>query len=173
MYKKVPQLRAEDLFVALELAVAEPGISGRKLASELEMPSSSVSVSIRRLRANNLVEQAKGQAPRVRRLALRECLQHAVRWIAPARVGGFVLGLPTAHASPALAGKFRGDPDPFVIPMDEGPVRGRAVSPLHPKASVAAARNPKLHALLAVVDALRVGGAREREIAAAELSSLL
>lgn len=170
---KVPQLRPEDLFVALELAVADPGISGRKLAIALEMPSSSVGLSLRRLRANRLVEQANGAAPRVRRLALRECLQNAVRWIAPAHVGGIVLGLPTAHASPALAERFRGDHDPFVIPLEEGPARGRSVSPLHPKAPVAASRDPKLHALLGVVDALRVGSAREREIASAELSELL
>jgi hypothetical protein len=174
MYSRdVQPLRPEDLFVALELALAgAAGISGRALAGRLDMPTSSVGVSLRRLRANGLVESSAG-GYRVRRLALRECLQSAARWIAPARVGSVVLGLPTGSSSPALAAKFRGDPDPLVIPLDEGPARGRAVPPLHAKAPVRAARNPNLHALLGVVDALRVGGARERGIAAAELGALL
>ena len=80
---------------------------------------------------------------------------------------------PTAHAAPGLAASFRGDDDPVVIPLRHGPVRGRAVTPIHPSAPGAAARDPKLHELLAIVDALRIGGARDRSVAAAELKACL
>ena len=52
-------------------------------------------------------------------------------------------------------------------------MRGRSVTPLHPSAVVAASKDKKLHELLALVDGIRVGGAREREVATAELLARL
>jgi hypothetical protein len=63
--------------------------------------------------------------------------------------------------------------DTLVIPLPHGPVRGRAVSPIHPLAPAAAARDPRLHRMLALVDTFRVGRARERAIAARELRACL
>ena len=45
------------------------------------------------------------------KLGLRDSIEHGVRWIAPARVGDFELGLPTAHAAGPLGGKLVGDDD--------------------------------------------------------------
>jgi hypothetical protein len=88
-------------------------------------------------------------------------------------VGEFELGLPTAHTSAPLKGQLAGDEDPVVIPLPHGPVRGRAVSPLHPLAPAAAAKDAKLHHLLALVDAFRIGRVRDRQLAAAELRACL
>jgi hypothetical protein len=96
-----------------------------------------------------------------------------VRWIAPAKIGDYELGLPTAHVADVLAEKFAGDDDPVVMPLPHGPVRGRAVTPLHPLAPQAAARDGKLHDLLALTDAFRVGSARDRQVAAVELRARL
>jgi hypothetical protein len=90
------------------------------------------------------------------------------RNVAPARVGDYELGLPTAHAAAVLAAKFTGDDDPVVMPLAHGPVRGRVVRPLHPLAPPAAARDPQLYELLAIIDVFRVGRARDRQVAAAE-----
>jgi hypothetical protein len=159
-----------DLLVAMKLAVsgAEPA-SGRALSKGLELPHSSVALSLLRLRALGLLRDDG----HVNKLALRDCLEHAVRWIAPAEVGDFELGLLTAHAAPSMAAKLSGDEDPLVIPLPHGPTRGRAVTPLHKAAPRAAAKDAKLHHLLAVVDSFRVGGAREREVASAELRACL
>jgi hypothetical protein len=159
-----------DLLVAMKLAVSagEPA-SGRALSKGLGLPHSSVALSLHRLHALGLLRD-DGQ---VNKLALRDCLQHAVRWIAPAEVGDFELGLLTAHAAPSMAAKLSGDDDPLVIPLPHGPKRGRAVTPIHRAAPAAAAKDAKLHQLLAVVDSFRVGGAREREVASAELRSCL
>ena len=114
-----------------------------------------------------LVEE--GEHRRINKFALQWCLQHSVKWIAPAEVGGAALGLLTAHSAPPLTSKLFGDDGPVVMPLLGGPARGRAVTPLHPLAPQAAERDPKLHTLLALVDALRIGGAREREVATTEL----
>lgn len=56
-----------------------------------------------------------------------------------------------------------------VWPHIEGNVKGRAVEPLHPGVPKAVQADQQLYALLALVDVLRVGRAREREFAEAEL----
>jgi DNA-binding Lrp family transcriptional regulator len=165
-------LQAIDVLVILKLAaIGRPDAPVRLLADELGLSKSAVALSVRRLEALGLL-RGEGDARRINKLALRHCLEYAIRWIAPAEVGGSRVGLLTAHAAPSLASRLLGD-DPVVIPHPRGPSRGRAVTPLHPLAPRAAARDPKLHALLALVDAFRIGGARDREVASAELQACL
>jgi len=165
-----PSLQRSDVLVAAKLAVRVGPSSVRELEQELGMSKSAVAYSLVRLRALALVSDDEN-GPRVNRIALRDLLEHAVRWLAPAIVGDFELGLPTAHASDAIAAKLSADKDPVVIPLPHGPMRGRAVTPLHPLAPRAAEKDPKLLRLLAIVDVFRIGGAREREVASAELRS--
>lgn len=163
-----------DLLVAMKLAAHEgEAASVRRLEDELGLSKSAVANSLRRLARLGLVRVEGRAQRRVNKLLLRDCLEHAARWIAPAEVGEFVLGLPTAHSAGALAEKLRGDDDPVVMPLAQGPVRGRAVTLLHPLAPAAAAKDPKLYHLLAVVDALRMGRARDRKVAAEELRACL
>lgn len=166
-------LQPVDVLVVAKIAAhpqAAPSV--RKLGEELGISKSAVAYSLRRLGELSLIEDAGGHR-RINKIALCECLEHAVRWIAPAKIGDYELGLLTAHASTVLAPKFAGDDDPVVMPLAHGPDRGRAVTPLHPLAPAAAARDAKLHELLALVDAFRVGRARDRQVAAAELRARL
>ena len=147
-------MKPEDLLILLKLASSpDANASVRELERELAISKSVASRSLRRLEANGLVKQ-DGAERRLDRLALRDFLVHGVRWVSPARVGDFELGLPTAHAAPSLADKLRGDDDPVVMPLAHGPMRGRAVPPIHPNAPAAAQRDAKLHRLLAIVEAL-------------------
>ncbi|MGC1646779.1 MAG: hypothetical protein WA741_13190 [Candidatus Sulfotelmatobacter sp.] len=59
---------------------------------------------------------------------------------------------------------------PPVWPNPAGLVRGIAFSPLYKNVPQAALRDPQLYELLALVDAIREGRAREREIAIRELT---
>ena len=166
------RLKPADLLIAAKLAVSEnSSASVRDLEAQLPgISKSSIADSLRRLRALDLVKDAGKGKRRVNRVALLDCFENGARWLVPARVGEFELGLPTAHASEAIASKLSGDEDPVVMPLEHGPKRGRAVAPIHPAAPKAAARDPKLHRLLAVVDSFRIGGAREREVARSELA---
>jgi hypothetical protein len=166
-------LQAVDLLVILKLsALGRPSAPVRLVAEEIGLSKSAVALSLRRLGAMGLLRE-EGEQRRINKFALQWCLQHSVQWIAPAEVRGARLGLLTAHSAPALASRLIGGDDPVVIPLPHGPARGRAVTPLHPLAPGAAARDPKLYALLALVDAFRIGGAREREVAATELGARL
>lgn len=169
----VRALEGLDLVVLLKMAARpENPCSVRGLASALAVPPTNVQRSIERLVAQSLVVQGP-EGRRVNRLAARDLFAHGVRWIAPAKIGRVVLGLPTAHAASPLASQLPGDSDPVVIPLEEGPVRGKSVTPLHPSAPEAAAKDHKLHELLAIVDGIRIGGAREREVAVAALQARL
>lgn len=63
--------------------------------------------------------------------------------------------------------------DPVVMPLAEGPERGRSLAPIHPLAPIAAAHDPRLYLLLALIDAIRIGRARERKLAAQRLKNCL
>jgi len=82
------------------------------------------------------------------------------------------LGL--AFAAPPLKNEIASrDELPPVWPWRDGETRGIALEPLYRTAPAAALRDPMLYELLALVDAIRDGRARERKIAEKELISRL
>jgi hypothetical protein len=103
---------------------------------------------------------------------IKEFLIHGVKYCFPVERGGSTRGTPTAEAAPPLNQFLAQDfPLPPVWPDPAGLVRGLAFSPLHKTVPQAAMRDPKLYELLALVDAIREGRAREREIAIRELTA--
>lgn len=76
------------------------------------------------------------------------------------------MGFPTAYGVEPIQSKVLfADDMPPVWPHADGPVRGMALLPLYPKLPLAAMKDPTLYTLLALFDALRIGQAREREMA--------
>jgi hypothetical protein len=101
---------------------------------------------------------------------LEEFLVHGIKYAFPAEKGGMTRGMPTASAAEPLNLKMtQEDPVP-VWPFEQGSRRGYAFSPLYRRAPQAALKDHDLYELLALVDALRDGGARERELAKHALS---
>ncbi len=85
-------------------------------------------------------------------------------------------GMVTAHSAHPLADKLRlGAEDGVVWRMRDPRFRakGHVIEPLYKTAPQAAADDPALHELLALADALRIGRARERALAADELATRL
>jgi len=80
----------------------------------------------------------------------------------------------TGYAAPPLSKHFTsaGEPSP-VWPDAQGEVRGSAFSPLYGLAPRAARADPQLYELLVLIDAIRGGRTRERELAIAELRKRL
>jgi hypothetical protein len=76
-------------------------------------------------------------------------------------------GVPTADGTAPLNNQLMaagGEPLP-VWPTPRGTLRGSSLAPLYPGAPDAALRDPQLHACLALIDAIRIGRARERGLA--------
>ena len=82
--------------------------------------------------------------------------------------------MPTAYAAAPMDAHFAGvNEPPPVWPDPQGEVRGESFSPLYKAAPGAAKNDAKLYQLLVLVDAIRGGSARERDIAKKELKSRL
>jgi hypothetical protein len=131
------------------------------LGQHLGMSASEIHGAFRRLRAARLLD-ADGKVIRKR---LREFLVHGVPYAYPADLKAMTRGVPTAWAAPRFAGgAAEADDARPVWPDPEGDTRGQAVEPLYPSVPQAARRDGELYDLLAAVDLLRVGRARERKL---------
>lgn len=169
-----------DVLVALKLAsTGVDDLSDRIgwLADELQVPRAEVAVALDVLEQRSFF---RGDGTkRLNPLRLRNyLLQDPTPF--PLRRASFPegLGLPTAHSAPVLADEISDGGKPFVMPLAGATLRGKVIEPIHPRAPFAAERDAKLHALLALLDALRlgaskVGTARDVEIARKKLLETL
>jgi DNA-binding Lrp family transcriptional regulator len=163
--------KPQDIVVALKLSLGSNGISYAKLGKDLGMSASEVHAAVRRLIDARLLDPETKQ---VRLQALRNFLVHGVPYAYPARPKEVTRGMPTAWAAPAMSGKFSPTEQlPPVWPDPDGKIQGVAVDPLYVSVPGAARRDSELYHLLALVDALRFGRARERAFAEREIDECL
>lgn len=168
-------LKPQDVVVLLKLVAlgAEPW-TYQRLAVELSMSQSETHAAVRRAVAAKLMSDTTTAEGRPVLPALAEFLVHGVRYAYPPERGALTAGLPTGYAAPPLnAVIVQPDEPPPVWPYAEGKVRGYSLAPLYPSVPAAAARDAKLYELLALVDAIRDGRARERSLAAKEIEKRL
>jgi len=168
-------LKLQDVVILLKLVALGPQPwTYQRLAVELSISQSEAHAGVKRAVAARLMSNAGSGDGRPILPALEEFLLHGVRYAYPPERGELARGMPTGYAAPPLnAVIVQPDEPPPVWPYAEGSVRGYSLSPLYPTVPAAAARDPKLYELLALVDALRDGRARERNLAAKELASRL
>lgn len=159
-------LRPLDLTVLLFLrsALRDRPWTQTDVAVGLGIAQSSVHRALQQLEASRLRGAHDGP--------LRDLLVHAVSHVYPPVVGAPSRGVPTSHAHPSLARDLRAS-EGMVWPHDGGDAVGVALEPLHACVPSAALRAPAFHELMALVDALRVGRARERALATERLDIVL
>ena len=165
---QVMALKSQDVLVVLKLvADGEQVLPYAQLAEDLGMSVSEVHAAVRRLQAGDLVAPDER---RVNRKALFDFVIHGLRHVFPAKEQDPARGISTAWAAPALRGLVSGSTESEPVwPHPDGSVRGPGVMPLYKSAPGAALKNSQLYDLLALVDAVRIGRARERRIASREL----
>ena len=153
-------LRPSDVVVACELTLSE-SVQFAAISDATGISVGECHGAVQRLVQASLVSPTSRRS--IGELLVR-FLVFGVPHAFPPTIGPAVIGVPTAHAAPVFEGLIEA-PEPYVWPELDGTVRGLALTPLYPRASELARKNPPLYALLAIVDALRVGHAREREVA--------
>jgi hypothetical protein len=153
-------LKPGDLVVALRLALY-PNELYERLADALTLSLSAAHRAVSRLLQSGLLLPNERRA---NKSALGEFLVHGVPYAFPAQLGPETRGVPTAASLPDFAADLPSESG-AVWPSIEGVVRGPSLTPLHDGVPGAALRDHRLHRLLALTDALRLGGARERRIA--------
>lgn len=163
-------LQPLDIVVSLKISVmCGQAVGYEELASELGIGLASAHRSVKRAQSAGLVSDSRQPSKH----ALLELLVHGVRYVYFVKPGELTRGVPTAHAAPPLSSIIVADGEVPVWPDPQGKTRGYSVKPLHASAPAAAQRDERLYELLALVDAIRIGRARERSIAQDELKKRL
>ena len=170
---KQPTLKPQDLLVALKLSVSPEHTNYASLAEQLAISLSEVHAAVQRATASHLITRDNSGIS-ANRSSLREFLVHGLKYVFPIVLGPLTRGLPTGVSAPPLYEQFQhSDALPLVWPDQDGLIRGISVLPIYPSVPSASKKDAKLYRLLAVVDALRGGAAREREMAKECLESVI
>lgn len=159
-------LKPQDLVVALKLMLLGGSrLSYAELGKRLRLSPFEAHAAVQRLMAARLVVDM-GEGPRPVLAALRNFVIHGASYCYPAVRGEATIGFPTAYAVAPLKDLVLFSQEmPPVWPHPDGASRGIAILPLYEKLPLAALEDPALYELLALFDALRIGQARERELA--------
>lgn len=160
-------MRPLDIVVLLKIIALdnEPWLQ-KDIAQALLVSNSEVSESLNRSQVADLLDDTK---QRPMRQNLLDFLCHGLRFVFPAQPGGLVRGIPTAHSAPMLAGRFVSQLT-YVWADSSGSVLGHEIEPLYSTVPQACQSDARLYELLALVDMLRVGRAREVQLATQQLT---
>jgi hypothetical protein len=167
-------LKPQDVLILLKLvAVGKANWSYNSLSVEVGMSPSEVHAALKRSIASGLAMRREDRIyPNISNL--EEFLIHGLKYVFIPDRGELTRGLPTGHAAAPLKGRCASSAEPPPVwPDPSGPVRGLAFSPLYKSASKAAQKDHELYELLVLVDAIRGGRARERELSVVELKNRL
>lgn len=155
-------MKSQDCLVLLQIVdLGGSPWMGKDLAAATGLSQAEISMSLERSRYAKLLDDAKR---RVNTQAFLDFLVHGLRVVFPVQPGGIVRGIPTAWSASPLAKTFP-NASPVVWPSEDGKLRGESIEPLYSSVTKAATNSATLHELLALVDALRIGRAREVKLA--------
>jgi len=170
MYNLVVDLKPQDIVVLIKLLeYGDQRPPYAETARELHLSASEVHAAVQRAKhARLLTGPDKHETPN--KSALEEFLVHGVKYAFPPDRGELTRGMPTAYAAEPLKSRIsaRNEPPP-VWPFPKGKARGYSFAPLYKTVPHAALHDPYLYEMLALIDAIRDGRSRERNIAEEEL----
>jgi hypothetical protein len=181
-------LKPQDIVVLLKMLAnkgSEP-LFQKDLSTYLCMSASEVHAGMKRLELSGLIGpvillsdlrnplqkvNAANQINIARRLikpACEECLIYGVKYFFPVQLGPYTRGTATSYAAPLFAKHIISGDDPIPVwPYANGESRGLALEPLYRSVPEAIAKHPdqSFYEFLVLIDAIRAGRIRERNIA--------
>jgi hypothetical protein len=163
-------LKPQDVLILAKLVViGEDDWSYGPMATTLWMSPSEVHAGVKRLiKARLASDQQNRITPHVRNL--ESFLLYGLPYVFVPDLGEITRGMPTGYAGPVLSPFFQASEDfPPVWPDPDGEVRGQSFSPLYKSVPKAAREDERLYELLSLIDAVRGGRARERQMAYGEI----
>ncbi len=163
-------MRPQDIAVLLKIILKEeqPWL-GKDLAAELYLSPAEITLSLQRNLVAGLINAEK---KKVHRQTLMEFIEYGLHVVFPVIPGGLSNGLATAHSHPFMQQFFKSDYG-YVWPDVAGKQRGESITPLYKDIAAAAGLDAGLYKMLALIDVVRVGKARELKIALEELKKMI
>lgn len=154
-------IKPQDIALLAKLLANKEPKRQIDLAVELGISQGEIAKSLARLKSAHLV-----QDKRVNRSAALEFIIHAVKYVFPIELGPLAAGVPTAiSAAPHKKMVVHHDSDNYVWPFSHGKMRGQVIKPFYPKLAEAALKDEKFYEIMAAIEILRMGRARERKLA--------
>lgn len=155
-------MKPQDVVVLAKLiAINDSNYIQMALAEALYMSQSEISGSISRSSYSGLLIN-KGKE--VNRKLFFDFIKYGLAVVFPQQSGAIVRGTVTAHSAPPLDEEIVSE-EKYVWPYAKGRARGQSIVPLYPTVAKAVVLDSHLHELLALMDAVRVGRAREKNLA--------
>jgi DNA-binding MarR family transcriptional regulator len=178
-------MKPQDVVVLAKLlSYKKKGVSWSQagLAKELCLSPSQVNYALKRLSQSQLLAPVLSEENNETKLvpvtrACEEFFIHAVKYAFPPEFGSQCSGLPTAYAaSPLNEVIVSGNDLPPVWPaIGKGAVRGIELKPLYHCVAKSIMKFPDqyFYELLALIDAIRLGRAREKSIGAERITEMI
>jgi len=161
-------MKSQDIVILLKKTTSKgQNLSCRGLAKSLGMSASSVSESLERCKNAKLLDRNK---KRVNILALVEFLCHGIMYVFPIELGRVIRGIPTYTSATPIKEQITDNGECYVWRYGQGTARGHQITPLYASVPEAVLKDDELYQLLVIVDTLRMGGVREKNIAIEELT---
>ena len=162
-------LKPQDCLILLKL-LANPGIkwTQRQLAHALGISLAETNAGTKRLVEAGLLRKTKELQFLPILDAAEEFLICGLKYLFPGKLGEYTRGIPTAVGAPLFRDKIALGSDPIPVWPDAlGTEQGVALNPIHPAVPKALRETPdqSFYELLVLIDAIRSGRARERQIA--------
>jgi hypothetical protein len=157
---KQQALKPVDIVVCCQLALT-PNATFQVLSRSTGISVGECHNAVRRLTAASLLN------PIARRPAtelLLRFLVHGVPYAFAPTLGEVAVGVPTGLGAPVLA-EYLSASESHVWAHVDGEAQGIGLTPLFPHAAELPGRNNRLYEILALVDVLRTGQAREKKLA--------
>ncbi|WP_300597892.1 hypothetical protein [Niabella sp.] len=164
-------MKPQDILVILKLlSIKSKGLSQYQVAKAVGISPAELTKVFNRLFISGFIDVSKKQ---LNRQAIREFLIHGLKYVFPVRIGPRVRGIPTAYAASPINKYFGNNQDIYVWPFSKGTARGFSLSPLYKTVPKIIEEDLQLYELLAIIDTLRMGKAREVKAAIEELDKYL
>lgn len=155
-------MKPQDVVVLLKIiAMGDDDWRQITLAQSLKMSQSEISQAVARARYSGLIDEG---GKYVMRQSFMDFLQYGLSVVFPARPSAVVRGVPTAHSAAPLNQVIESG-DMYVWPWAKGESRGQGIAPLYATLPEAVLNDAVLYELIALVDSLRIGRVRERNLA--------
>lgn len=163
-------MRPQDIVILSKIICnGDTHWQNKDLAEALHISPSEISESLNR---SMLAGMINDQKRKVLRQSFLEFILYGFHYVFPALPGSMANGIYTAQSHPWMSKQFRAEIQ-YVWPYPRGEVRGLAIEPLYPAVVYAVQNDEQLYKMLALMDVLRVGKARELKVAVSELEKMI
>jgi predicted XRE-type DNA-binding protein len=161
-------IKPQDVLIMMKL-VSQPEMVQKELATQLQISQAEISHALQRLKNSHLLSSSG----RVIKEACVEFLVHAVKYIFPVQMRSPAVGIPTSFAHPEFKFIKYGSDEVPIWPSAEGKVKGITLLPIYPTLPDACMEDKNLYKLSSLVEMIRAGRTRERNIAEKELAKFI